>query len=143
MRIITSVLIGVGMVSAAVHASTIGADVKTGACLFRFEDNGSLNIYPAHLRLDGRDVGGVLGGAYRCFELTPGTHVAEVRSGNPYDRNSVESKAWRSNKLHFLVVANSKAFLEVWPGTRAATYVGPWHVKLSDKMPEPETFPQS
>jgi len=143
MRITASVLIAVSVPGTGVRASTIGAEVKTGACLFRFEDNGFLNIYPAKLRIDGRDIGGILGGSYRCLELTPGPHVAEVFSANPYDPSSVDSNAWRSKKLHFDVTAESKAFLEIRPGVRAGTYVGPWHLKVSDKMPESQMFPDS
>jgi hypothetical protein len=135
--------IAVAVLGTVVRASTIGAEVKTGACLFRFEDNGFLNIYPAQLRVDGKNLGEILGGSYRCIELTPGPHVAEVLSANPYDRNSIDSNAWRSKTLHFVLVADTKAFLKIWPGTRSGTYVGPWHLKISDKMPEPQMFPQS
>jgi hypothetical protein len=135
--------IAVAGLGTVVRASTIGAEVKTGACLFRFEDNGFLNIYSAQLRVDGRSLGGILGGSYRCIELTPGSHVAEVRSPNPYDRSSIDSNAWRSKTLHFVLAADAKAFVEIWPGARSGTYVGPWHLKISNKIPESQMFPQS
>jgi hypothetical protein len=83
MRIITSVLIALGLANAAAHASTIGVEVKSSVCLFRFEDDGFPNIYRPQIRIDGSEIGAVSGDAYGCVELTPGNHVAEVRSGKP------------------------------------------------------------
>jgi hypothetical protein len=143
MRISGLMFVSFALIGAGVRASTIGAEVTTGVCLFRSEDNGYLNIYPARIRLDGKEVGGVMGGAYRCFELTPGTHIAEVLSADPYDRSSSNPNAWRSKELHFAAKMDTKAFIEVSPGTRAGSYVGPWLLKVSDKLPDTQMFPQS
>jgi hypothetical protein len=83
MRIITSVPIALGLANAASHPSTVGAGVKSGVWLFRFEGDGFLDLYPAQISISGSEIDAGLGGAYRCVELTPGNHVAEVRSGKP------------------------------------------------------------
>ena len=66
-------------------------------CISRAEDNGVLNIRPAHLHIDGKPVLFVIGGEHKYIAVPVGHHTVEATSTDPYDPNAKDENGWRSN----------------------------------------------
>ncbi len=68
------------------HTFAIASLARAAAARYSCAMNTSLfdhtSVRPP-IRIEGSEIGAVSGGAYRCVELVPGNHVAEVRSGKP------------------------------------------------------------
>ena len=134
-------LIALAPAVAVAFASPIGSDVKTGACFYRFEDGGALNIREATVVIDEKESGLITGGMFLCIALSPGTHNVQVTSTNPYDPADRNQPAWRSKSLSFRVQNEQKVFVRVWPGSSEAGYTGLWHLAVTSAAPNVEEFP--
>jgi len=114
MRSVLWTLVWLWALPSAANAGPIGRGITTGVCFFRFEQLGVLNIRPSSIRVNGRVVGEIVGGQFKCISLPAGKHVAEVFSRDPYDPES-DPSAWQSPPVTFDIKRGSKAYLEIWP----------------------------
>lgn len=128
------------LVCSFVHASSIGEDVQAGACFYRFEDGGLLNIWPVDVRVDGQAIGTIPGGDFLCKTLPAGSHVVEAWSDDPYPRDGT-TRAWHSRRFRFAVPNDSKVYLRISPISNDSAYVGPWRIDIEPESPQTADFP--
>lgn len=101
-------------------------------CVSRAEDNGALNIRPAHIRFDGQRALSVFGGDHKCIKAASGHHIVEAYSSDPYDPDIKNENAWRSQPIEITVTGSKKIKLIVKPISKGPTYTGPWSVEVSN-----------
>ena len=83
-------------------------------CVERIEDNGILNIRPAYVVMDSNYRILVLtGGEAACASVEPGHHSIRVESPDPYDSDSTEKAAWKSQRLSFEVATGRRVDFEM------------------------------
>jgi len=115
MRSVLWALLWLWVLPSAANAGSLGRGITTGACFFRLEELGILNIRPSSIRVDGLVVGEIVGGQFKCISLSSGRHVAQASSRDPYDPYSNNLSAWQSPALTFDIKKGSRAYLEIWP----------------------------
>ena len=90
------------------------AQLASQVCIERLEDNGSLNVRPAYVRIDSvYQAFPIFGGEAKCVSIEPGSHTIRVVSLDPYDPHSQDMTAWASPTLRFAVAAGRRADFEM------------------------------
>lgn len=98
-------------------------------CFGRAEDDGVINVRPAHIRVDGHQVFSLLGGEHGCVEAAIGRHIVDVYSSDPYDPGASNENAWRSKSVEITVHQSRKVGFVVKPVSHGDTYTGPWSIE--------------
>ena len=103
-------------------------------CIYRYEDNGAINLRPVEIRIDGQVVFSLIGGSKECYYLEPGTYDVIATSRNPWEPNSTDDFAWRSNSIRVNSTGSGVIYMKVEPIAVNSAYTGPWSIEvLQDK----------
>ena len=88
-------------------------ELDSQVCVERPGDNGLLNIVSARILIDGW-FGLVLPGERAgCLYIEPGKHKIWAESSDPYDRESAQPRAWKSNEIEFSIGRAERLNFEV------------------------------
>jgi hypothetical protein len=121
-------------------AAAIGARMTTGACFFRLEENGILNVRPSSIVVDGHIIGVIIGGQFKCFTLRVGNHVAKASSRDPYNPASNHPSAWESAPFTLDIRRGYTIYVRISPKSSGAAYIGPWQLSQDNAGPDEDEF---
>jgi hypothetical protein len=124
-----------------VHASDTRDEGPINLCVFRYEDNGAVNIVRARIVIDKHVVAAIVGGSSLCLNSPPGMHSIEIYSRDPYAPTSRSEHAWRSEAFRFNIAGGSKVYLRVSPAGEGSHYIGRWQIELSHDAPRTDWMP--
>jgi hypothetical protein len=101
-------------------------------CAERPENNGSLNIRPANVLIEGGPVLTLLGGQAACAYVEGGrTYNVWIQSEDPFHLESKNPTAWKSNRLKITVLRGTRAELLICGKGSKGTYRN-WELRRND-----------
>ncbi|SRR5713101_919827 len=104
-------------------------DLSAQICVERPENNGIVNLVPAHVVFSNNQELTLVGGQVACIFVANGIYSFVVQSSDPYNPESTNLKAWTSKKIEVHLKRGEVATFEVSPKSEGAAYIGGWIVK--------------
>jgi hypothetical protein len=102
-----------------------GSNSKCASVLFvREEENGSMNLLPSSILIDGKCALSIAGGTASRLRIAAGQHVFQIVSRDLYDPAS--HHLWTSRKWKIRLVSDTRYEARISPLFQRSAYNGRW-----------------